>query len=36
VVCIDSVSMAEPADASQIVITGSHDGVVASRPDLTL
>jgi hypothetical protein len=36
VVCIDSASMVEPADAGQIVITGSHGGVVASRPDLTL
>jgi len=36
VVCIDSASMVEPADAGQIVITGSHGGLVASRPDLTL
>jgi hypothetical protein len=36
VVCIDSASMVEPADTGQIVITGSHGGLVASRPDLTL
>jgi uncharacterized protein YunC (DUF1805 family) len=36
VICMDSVSMVEPADAGQIVITGSHGGMVASRPDLTL
>jgi hypothetical protein len=36
VVCIDSASMVEPVDAGQIVITGSHGGIVAGRPDLTL
>ena len=36
VICIDSASMVEPADAGQIVITGSHGGLVAGRPDLTL
>lgn len=36
VICMDSASMVEPADDGQIVITGSHGGVVASRPDLTL
>ena len=28
--------MVEPGDEGQIVITGSHGGVVASRPDLAL
>lgn len=36
VVCMDSASMVEPEDAGQIVIAGSHGGMIASRPDLTL
>lgn len=36
VVCMDSVSMVEPEDAGQIVVTGSHGGTLASRPELTL
>lgn len=36
VVCIDSASMVEPADAGQIVVTGSHGGMLASMPALVL
>jgi hypothetical protein len=36
VVCIDSASMVEPEDAGQIVITGSHGALLASRPQLVL
>jgi uncharacterized protein YunC (DUF1805 family) len=35
-ICIDSASMVEPADAGQIVVTGSHGGVLASLPELVL
>jgi hypothetical protein len=36
VICIDSASMVDPADAGQIVITGSHGGMLASLPALVL
>ena len=36
VICIDSASMVTPADAGQVVITGSHGGMLASLPALTL
>jgi len=36
VICIDSASMVEPADAGQIVITGSHCGMLASLRALVL
>ena len=36
VICIDSASMVAPSDAGQIVITGSHGGMLASLPGLVL
>ena len=36
VICMDSASMVEPADAGQIVITGSHGAMLASMPQLVL
>jgi uncharacterized protein YunC (DUF1805 family) len=35
-ICVDSASMVEPADAGQIVVTGSHGGLLASLPELVL
>jgi hypothetical protein len=35
-ICMDSASMVEPGDAGQIVITGSHGGLLASLPGLVL
>jgi hypothetical protein len=36
VICIDSASMVASSDAGQIVITGSHGGLLASLPALVL
>jgi hypothetical protein len=36
VICLDSASMVVDADAGQIVITGSHGGMLASLPALVL
>lgn len=36
VVCVDSVSLVEPADAGQIVIGGSHGALVGGRPETAL
>lgn len=33
VVCIDSASLVEAGDAGQIVITGSHGGLIGGRPE---
>ncbi len=35
-ICMDSASMVEPADAGQIVVTGSHGGMLATMPGLVL
>jgi len=36
VICVDSVSLVEPADAGQIVIGGSHGALVGGRPESAL
>lgn len=36
VICVDSVSLIEPADAGQIVIGGSHGALVGGRPETAL
>jgi hypothetical protein len=35
-ICIDSASLVLPEDAGQIVITGSHGGMLGGRPELAL
>jgi hypothetical protein len=35
-VCVDSVSLVEPQDAGQIVLSGSHGGLVAGQPGLAI
>jgi len=36
IICIDSVSLVEPSDAGQIVISGSHGGVVGGNAALAI
>ncbi len=36
IVCVDSASLIEPEDAGQVVITGSHGGLVGSGPVMAL
>jgi len=36
VICVDSVSLVEPGDAGQIVIGGSHGGLVGGQPETAL
>ena len=36
IVCVDSVSLVIPEDAGQIVLSGSHGGVVSGQPGLAI
>lgn len=36
IVCIDSASLVKPEDAGQIVVTGSHGGLVGGNPAMAL
>lgn len=36
VICMDSISLVEPDDAGQIVVSGSHGALLGGRPDAAL